>query len=85
MLEQVQRGAYEISDRGNSILSSPNIIALTPNDLIGYKKSDIFKKLEKADQSQPEFIYYEKLNPEEQLISSYQQMKNTLLDELLEK
>ncbi|WP_370569597.1 winged helix-turn-helix domain-containing protein [Sporosarcina sp. BP05] len=32
MLEQVQRGAYKISDRGNSILSNPNIIALTPND-----------------------------------------------------
>ncbi|MCZ2259869.1 restriction endonuclease [Sporosarcina sp. G11-34] len=86
LLEQVQRGVYRISERGQSILNDSGITTLTRKDLMGFDEFRDFQNVgTKVEPIQPVSLDPIELNPEEQLTISYAQLKNALKKELLEK
>src|SRR5690625_2497 len=80
LIKKVKRGYYQITEEGQAVLRDPDIDAIDNKLLLNYESFVDFVRPQ-AKEETPEPV--SELDPEEQIVESYVQLKETVKNELL--
>jgi len=80
LIEQVKRAHYQITEEGKRVLNNPSIKTIDYGFLRSYQS---FRDFQRPKQRK-EAITKEELSPEEEFIESYNQLKESVKNELLQ-